>query len=134
MRILYLVFALLLAALPARAQTAEQAIRGVIDSQLDAFAADDFATAFGFASDPLQRFFVSPENFRQMVENGYQMVIRPRDVRYGSAEPEGGYVWQKVFITDSSGALYTLRYQMIPTSEGPRINAVEIIPGHELAA
>ena len=134
MRILYLVFALLLAALPARAQTAEQAIRGVIDSQLDAFAADDFATAFGFASDTLQRFFVSPENFRQMVENGYQMVIRPRDVRYGPIEAEGGALWQKVFITDSSGALYTLRYQMIPTPDGPRINAVEIIPGHDLAA
>ena len=132
MRIVLLVSLLLSAALPAAGQSADPEIRDVISSQLDAFASDDFTTAFGFASDPLQRFFVSPENFRSMVEDGYQMVIRPRDVIYGPLETEGGLVWQKVFITDRSGAFYTLRYQMVGTENGPRINAVEIVPGHQL--
>ena len=52
-------------------------IRGVIQSQLDAFLADDVNTAFTFAAPNIKRMFGSAENFGRMVQNGYPMVWRP---------------------------------------------------------
>ena len=63
---------------PAAAQDAP--IQGVIQSQIDAFQADDFARAFSFASPTIQGMFGTPENFGLMVKEGYPMVYRPAEV------------------------------------------------------
>ena len=53
---------------PASAQ--DTAIEGVIQSQLDAFRQDDFATAFTFASPTIRGMFGTADRFGMMVRNG----------------------------------------------------------------
>lgn len=105
----------------------EADIQSTIDQQLDAFQADDFATAFTFASPNLRNLFRTPEIFGQMVTQGYPMVWRPGDVRYLELRDQGGSYFQKLMITDQSGRVHILEYRMIETAEGWRINGVQIL-------
>lgn len=108
--------------------TAQQAdIETTIDSQFDAFRADDFTAAFQFATPSLQQLFRTPENFRQMVITGYPMVWRPAEVRYLELEERGGAMFQKVQITDAKGFTHLLLYQMTETEAGWRIASVQIL-------
>ena len=62
-----------------------------------------------------------------MVQNGYPMVWSPGEVRFLELREIAGYLWQKVFIRDQTGATHGLDYQMIRTPEGWRINGVQIL-------
>jgi len=99
----------------------------VIQDQLDAFLADDFETAFTFASPMIKNMFRNPSNFGAMVRQGYPMVWRPADVRFGAAQVDGTTVYQRVIITDASGALHALEYEMIPDGESYKINGVRFL-------
>jgi hypothetical protein len=112
-------------ALPASAQ--EGGIEGTIRGQIDAFLKDDFATAFGFASPTIKGMFGTPENFGAMVRNGYPMVHRPADVTMLDRREVAGRLWQRVQITDQSGRVHLLDYQMIETAEGWQINGVQLL-------
>ncbi|MGB5863889.1 MAG: DUF4864 domain-containing protein [Sulfitobacter sp.] len=115
------------------AQAQSDEIRETITQQFEAFKADDFATAFTFASPSLQSFFLSPENFGRMVTQGYPMVWRPADVRYLDLREENGTFWQKVQITDDEGALHFLEYRMQRTQAGWRISGVQILDAPDVA-
>jgi hypothetical protein len=60
----------------------QQAIRQVIEAQLDAFQHDDGTKAFGFASPSIQNQFGDAATFMQMVKSGYSAVYRPRSVAF----------------------------------------------------
>ncbi|MEM9967596.1 MAG: DUF4864 domain-containing protein [Pseudomonadota bacterium] len=109
----------------AHAQEAE--IRGTINNQLEAFKADDFEQAFTYATPNLRRLFRTPENFKQMVTQGYPMVWRPAEVRFLELVEHGGSLWQRVQITDAKGAVHMLLYRMQQTSAGWRIGGVQIL-------
>lgn len=127
--------ATLLLALPMRAEESRNpAIEGVIQSQIEAFLADDVETAFTFASPNIQGLFGTPERFGMMVRQGYPMVWRPADVQYLELAEIGGQVWQRVMITDQAGAVHMLGYQMIETGEGWQINGVRILQAPQLGA
>ena len=102
-------------------------IEGTINSQFEAFKADDFEGAFTYATPTLQQLFGSPENFKQMVTRGYPMVWRPAEVRYLDLRERGGVMWQKVQITDAKGFTHLLLYKMEQTDMGWRIGAVQIL-------
>jgi len=126
-------YAVLLAAslaLPASAQ--EEPIRNTIQSQIDAFLADDFARAFTFASPTIKGLFGTPENFGAMVKNGYPMVYRPADVQMMELREVAGSLWQRVRITDQAGAGWYLDYMMVETPDGWQINAVQILPAPDV--
>lgn len=106
----------------------EEPIQSTIQSQIDAFLKDDFATAFSFASPNIKMFFGTPENFGQMVRQGYPMVHRPSDVRMLDLRDVGGRLWQRVMVTDQQGRTHMLDYQMIETPEGWQINGVQLLP------
>lgn len=132
--ILALVASILLA-LPLRAEEPRNpAIEGVIQSQIEAFLADDFETAFTFASPNIQGLFGTPERFGMMVRQGYPMVWRPADVQYLELAEIGGQTWQRVMITDQAGAVHMLGYQMIETGEGWQINGVRILQAPQVGA
>jgi hypothetical protein len=114
------------------AQGAE--IERTISGQFEAFKADDFATAFGFATPQLQYRFQTPENFRRMVTQGYPMVQRPAEVRFLELREIAGGLWQKVQITDAEGRLHLLDYKMEQTEAGWRIGAVQILDAPGAAA
>ena len=99
----------------------------VIDAQIAAFQADDFDTAFGYASDLIRRIFGTPERFGQMVVTGYPMVHRPASVRYLDQVQRQGAIVQRVLIADQAGAVFVLEYEMIETPQGLRINGVRLV-------
>jgi len=108
---------------PATAQGTD--IEATISAQIEAFKADDFVTAFNFASPGIQGFFRTPENFGEMVRRGYPMVWRPSEVRYLELGEVNGRLWQKVMITDGSGTVHILAYEMIQLGNGWKINGVQ---------
>jgi hypothetical protein len=127
-----LVVAVLTFAAPAVAQ--EEPIQDTIQSQIDAFQADDFARAFTFASPNIKGIFGTPENFGAMVKNGYPMVYRPSDVQMLELREIAGNLWQRVRIVDQAGAGWFLDYMMVETAEGWQINAVQIMPAPDVGA
>ncbi len=129
MRLLFVCLTALLLALPAARPAAaqEEPIHDTIQRQIDAFLADDFATAFTFASPAIQSMFGSPDNFGRMVREGYPMVHRPSDVQMGELREIEGRLWQKVYVTDAQGRGHVLDYQMVETQDGWKINGVTVL-------
>ena len=120
-------------ALPITAAKADP-VQDTILNQIEAFRADDFATAFTFASPSIKSIFMSPENFGMMVKQGYPMVYRPADVQMMELREVAGNLWQRVRITDQAGAGWYLDYMMVETAEGWQINAVQILPAPDVGA
>ena len=117
--------ACLIFAFPAAAQ--DTPIQSTIQNQLQAFQADDFATAFSFASPTIKGIFGNPENFGRMVMQGYPMVHRPAAVKMLELREVAGGLWQRVMITDAGGRTHLLDYQMVEGSDGWQINAVHLL-------
>ncbi len=111
---------------PVRAQEAGADIRSIISRQIEAFRADDFVTAFSFASPTIKRMFGSPDRFGEMVQNGYPMVWRPADVQFSELETREGRTVQSVVVRDQAGAIHVLDYDMIATDSGWQINGVMV--------
>jgi len=122
-----LVAAMAVATLGTQATAQKQPITGVIGAQIEAFQSDDMGAAFGFASPNIRALFGTPERFATMVEQGYPMVWRPADVRYLELREVAGNLWQRVMVTDDSGGIHMLDYQMIETETGWKINAVQLL-------
>ena len=109
------------------AQAQQSEIEGTISGQIEAFRADDFETAFTFATPRLRDLFQTPENFRTMVTQGYPMVWRPAELRFLDLRGEGGTYWQTVMVTDAQGVYHLLEYLMQETPDGWRIGGVRIL-------
>ena len=126
--------AAILAASPVSGQDRQGDIRGVIASQIEAFGVDDFVTAFEFASPTIRNVFRTPENFGRMVMQGYPMVWRPSDVRYGDLVEHDGRVLQRVFLRDLNGYGFVATYEMLKSENGWQINGVRIEPQADVGA
>ena len=109
-------------------------IATTITDQIAAFQADDFDTAFSYASPNIKRLFGSPQRFGQMVRDGYPMVHRPAEVTLLDQRDMGGQVVQRVMIRDQSGRLHMLAYQMVETDDGWQINGVQLLRAPETGA
>lgn len=116
----------------ALAQNAE--IEANIRAQMRALQADDFVTAFTYASPGIQTLFRTPENFGAMVRNGYPMVWRPADVRFLDLRQIDGQWWQKVMVVDGDGQAHILDYQMEQRENGWKINGVLLLGNADPAA
>ncbi len=129
---------LTLLALPlgAAAQEApdQAAIEAVITDQLQDFNARDVPGAWEHASPMIQGIFGTPENFGDMVENGYPMVWDNSDARFLELRDENGELRQKVMVEDAEGRAWILDYEMVELPEGWRINGVQVLPAPDVAA
>ena len=109
---------LVLVALPAFAQQPgviaadQEAIRTVIERQLEAFRQDDAAGAFAFASPAIQQRFGTPEVFMTMVKTAYQPVYRPRYVAFKDLSMVRGVLTQSVLLVGPDGVPVTAMYLM----------------------
>ncbi len=121
-------------ALASGAYGQSEEIEANIAAQIEAFEADDFATAFTFASPNIQRLFQNPDNFGAMVRNGYPMVWRPSEVRFLELREIAGALWQKVMIVDGDGRVHILDYQMIEQENGWKINGVQLLGNSDPSA
>ena len=135
-------FAILLACLafslspaPLLAQTAAiPEVQDTIFAQIEAMKADDFVTAFTYASPMIKGIFGTSENFGMMVRQGYPMVWRPSAVQMLEQRQIAGALWQKVLVTDGEGRSFVLDYQMIPADGGWQVNAVQLLPSAGVGA
>ena len=104
-----------------------RAVRGIIESQLDAFSRDDPVRAFSFAAPPIRRMFETPERFMAMVRQAYPVVYRPASVTFLKPERIGGATIQGVQMTDSDGAPWLALYRMTRQADKSwRIGGVEL--------
>ncbi len=133
MRRLFLILSLCLGMVSV-AHAQETEIEANIGAQINAFKADDFVTAFTYASLNIQKLFRTPENFGAMVRNGYPMVWRPSEVRFLELREVAGLLWQKVMIVDGSGQVHLLDYQMIRQGSDWKINGVQLLGASDPAA
>ncbi|MEQ8655053.1 MAG: DUF4864 domain-containing protein [Kiloniellales bacterium] len=104
---------------PAQADEADsQALRAVIQAQLEAFQRDDGTTAFSFASPMIQRQFGTPEQFMTMVRQGYDPVYRPISTEFQDAQFNAERAVQKVLFQDRSGQSWMAYYFMQQEADG----------------
>jgi Domain of unknown function (DUF4864) len=105
------------------------AVRSVIQGQIDAFIARDPVTAFTFASPMIKGMFGTPENFGMMVSSGYPMIWSPSSVKYLGLRDVAGRQIQRVMVTDGAGATFLFDYDMIEVPpDGWKINGVFPVP------
>jgi len=103
----------------AQAQEAgSQAIRAVIEQQLEAFQRDDGAGAFSFAAPIIKRKFGSPEVFMQMVRQGYDPVYRPTSREFRQTTVMADRAVQEVLLVDRAGKAWLARYFMERQADG----------------
>jgi hypothetical protein len=125
-RILLLAIALVAASHVARADDPpstvatpdQQAIRQVIEAQLDAFQHDDGAKAFGFATPSIQQKFGDAATFMQMVKSGYSAVYRPRSVAFDRLVDTEFGPDQILRLIGPDGHAYTAHYIMQKQPDG----------------
>jgi hypothetical protein len=109
--------------LPLSAQTVTDAeaheFQRIIAGQLNAFNADDGATAYGFAAPAIKQMFPSPETYMSMVRQGYPPVYRRQSYSFGRIGNEmGGAPTQHVTIVDVNGKTWTALYAMQRQPDG----------------
>lgn len=105
------------AELPLAAGDAE-AIRNVIEHQLQAFRADDGQQAFSYASPAIQSIFKSPDAFMSMVKAGYRPVYRPREVEFRDLVAMEGRWTQRVLVVGPDGVPVIVQYVMERQPDG----------------
>lgn len=127
MRTFIATFFFAILAFGANAQDRSSDIRSTIESQLKALQQDDFAAAFEFASPNIQTMFRNSANFGMMVQRGYPMVWRPKNVTFLNLRQENGIPIQRILVTDQEGATFVLDYFMVRTDTGWRINGVSLL-------
>jgi ketosteroid isomerase-like protein len=110
------------------AATDKAALDAIVSAQIAAFAHDDAATAYGFASPAIQGVFPSPDAFMAMVKSGYAPIYRPRSVTFGElTETDAGPI-QKVYVTGADGEAFVALYTFQKQPDGSwKINGVTIV-------
>jgi ketosteroid isomerase-like protein len=117
--ILVLILGFALANVPLRAAGDQDAIRNVIESQLNAFAADDGEKAYSFAAPVVKMVFPQVDQFMAMVKRGYQPVYRNRDRFFGDVFQDGlGRPAMRVVLTGEDGKKYEAIYTMERQQDG----------------
>jgi hypothetical protein len=128
-------FALLLLTLSVKAQqmtgipSDRDAIRAVIQRQLQAFQKDDAEEAFAYASPEIRAKFGTAKNFFQAVKTSYAAVYRPRSVMFEKLVTVEGIPTQEVVLLDPNGDLVKALYLMEKQADGTwKISGCYIVP------
>jgi hypothetical protein len=95
-----------------------EAIRTIIQSQIEAFRRDDSETAFGYASPMIREMFGTPDNFMDMVRRGYPMVYRPQVFDFAEIVLLNGEPAQKVHVVGPDGRPVDAFYPMTKLPDG----------------
>ncbi|MCU0869710.1 MAG: DUF4864 domain-containing protein [Burkholderiales bacterium] len=95
-----------------------EAVRSVVQAQLDAFAADDADRAFGYASPSIRAQFADASRFMDMVRQGYAALIDATDVRFLPAQVVDGAPMQLVELGSADGEAWVAVYRMQRQPDG----------------
>jgi len=89
-----------------------RAVRTVIEAQLKAFAANDAAAAYSYASPGIRTQFKDAATFMEMVRSSYPMMIGPTGTSFFVPEWGAGVILQGVQIRDREGRYWRALYEM----------------------
>jgi hypothetical protein len=120
------VFATLAVATLGLAQPGEvaRAAAEPIMKQLEAFRRDDYDAAYVFASAEIKRMF-DRQAFERMVKGGYPEIARSTFAVVSRTEvASDGHVYVSLKIQGANGNSVEALYDMVPESDGWRINGV----------
>lgn len=95
-----------------------QAIHDVIQSQLDAFAADDAVKAFELAAPSTQASLGDSEKFLQLIKEKYPPIYRHRVAIFQDPEIVDGSAHQVVRLTDRDNLVWVAVYRMQQEPDG----------------
>ena len=95
-----------------------EAIRTVVEQQLDAFRHDNAEAAFSFASRSIQEKFGTPEGFMTMVKTAYAPVYRPRRIVFQEVRVIKGVLVQPVLLVGPDNVPVTALYPMHQRRDG----------------
>ncbi len=117
---------------PARAgdvtATDKSAMQTIVSGQIAAFAHDDAAAAYAFASPALHGVFTTPDAFMAMVKNGYGAIYRPRSVVFGGVAMGDDGPVQTVYVTGADGESFVALYTFQKQPDGSwKINSVRVV-------
>ena len=102
---------------PTAADAAE--FQRIITAQIEAFKADQDATAYSFAAPMIKRIFPTPQDFISMVRKGYMPVYRPKSYTFGKTEEDSaGRPIQRVTLVGPDGKTYEAVYSMERQPDG----------------
>ena len=95
-----------------------EAIRTVVEHQLQAFQADDGQQAFSYASPAIQSIFKTPDTFMSMVRAGYRPIYRPREVEFRDLVAVEGRWTQRLLVVGPDGVPVIAQYVMEKQPDG----------------
>jgi hypothetical protein len=93
-------------------------VQDTIERQLNAFLADDAATAYSFAAPNITARFPTDAIFMDMVRQGYRPVYRPRSWSFGPTRENAGPIEQIVHLVDAEGVQWVARYTLERQPDG----------------
>ncbi len=104
-------------------------IRGVIQSQLDAFQQDDDAAAYALAAPSVKERFPSAEAFSKMVRNRYTPIYNPREVKFLTPSIVQGRIMQGLQFLSEENQLFLAMFTVERQSDKTwKIKACELMP------
>jgi hypothetical protein len=121
---------------PSYAASDKDTIKSVIESQLNAFATDDGASAYSYAAPIVQKAFPTVDIFMTMVTKGYPPVYRNTNRIFGDVFQDGlGRPAMRVVLTGQDSKRYEAIYSMEQQPDGTWKIAgcvVLVIPSQEV--
>lgn len=104
-------------------QDTQEAIELTVNSQTQAFAQNNYELAYSFAS-PSFRSSVSLQGFVAIIAGSYGPLIESSKLRFSDclANPDGGFALIDVSFLQAGDFVYALRYLMVETSAGWRVD------------
>lgn len=98
-------------------------VEKTINAQTQAFAQDNFELAYSYAS-PSFRSNVSLNGFVAIISGSYGPLIESSELRFSDclANPNGGFALIDVNFLQGGDFVYALRYLLVETSDGWRVD------------
>ena len=117
------------AVLAAHAAPMSDEWQATITGQVDAFHAQDGASALGFAGSGFKERFTDPGSFLQAIRDwGYAAILDSRSHSFGAYQViDADHVLQLVTFTGPDQVIYQAVYQLVREPEGWRIAGVQMM-------
>ena len=103
---------------PAAADGDDAQIKAAILDQIDAIGAGDAHRAFGHATPNIQTRFGSSTVFMNMVQNGYNVLIRPKSFEIVEVLTTGDKAAARARLVARNGQIYRALYPMERQADG----------------
>lgn len=105
---------------------APHALFAVVNDQLTAMRADDYASAYRHAANGMQQKFTLPQ-FEQMLRQNYAHLAEAHRVEFGSVQVSGSTAMVQVFFFTRHGSARAFVYSLTAEGQAWKISGVEEI-------